>query len=201
MARVNAGAHKERLRMLLLMCGVIAGLNSLSAAAEDLLPRVGKAPAFTLTNQDGRRFSLSDARGKVTVVTFIFTTCSETCPVLTAKLVAIERALAPHRGHLLFAAITVDPLQDTPARLKKYGEAHGADSSAFVFLTGSIPEIESVSKSYAVFRKNRDKGGIDHTFLTSLVDRKGVLRVQYIGTRFDPAEFRRDLEALLKEAA
>ena len=184
---------------ILFACGVLPGVISLSGAADSALPRIGVAPAFTLTDQDGRRFSLSDAKGKVAIVTFIFTTCSDTCPLLTAKLVGIQRELGAIGGEVVVAAITVDPLQDTPETLKKYAQAYGADSKAFVFLTGSIPQIESVAKSYAVFRKANNKGGLDHTFLTSLVDRKGVLRVQYIGTRFDPGEFRRDVQSLLQE--
>jgi len=182
-----------------LACSLAAGMASLSGAADDALPRIGPAPAFTLTDQDGRRFSLSDAKGKVAIVTFIFTTCSDTCPLLTAKLVGIQRNLGAAGGGLVVAAITVDPLQDTPETLKKYAQAYGADPKAFVFLTGSIPQVESVARRYAVFRKANGKGGLDHTFLTSLIDRKGVLRVQYIGTRFDPDEFRRDVQSLLRE--
>lgn len=173
----------------------------MSGAADNALPRIGTAPGFRLTDQNGRSFSLADAKGKVTVVTFIFTTCSETCPLLTAKLVGIQRSLGTEKSKLLIAAITVDPLQDTPAVLKKYAQAHSADPENFVFLTGSIPQIEDVSRRYAVFRKTLEKGSIDHTFLTSLVDRKGVLRVQYIGTRFDPEEFTEDIRSLLKEKA
>jgi protein SCO1/2 len=50
-----------------------------------------------------------------------------------------------------------------------------------------------------VFAAKSAKGDVDHTFLTSIVDRNGVLRVQYLGVRFDPDEFRRDLLNLLKE--
>lgn len=184
---------------MLLACSLATGVSPMSGAADNALPRIGAAPGFKLTDQNGRSFSLADAKGKVAVVTFIFTTCSETCPLLTAKLVGIQRSLGTDKSKLLIAAITVDPLQDTPDVLRKYAQAHSADPDNFVFLTGSIAQIEDVSRRYAVFRKTREKGNIDHTFLTSLIDRKGVLRVQYIGTRFDPEEFRRDVQALLVE--
>ncbi len=101
------------------------------------MPRIGPAPAFTLTDQDGKRFSLRDLRGRVAVVTFIFTTCSDTCPLLTAKLVGIERKLAPG-DPVFFVEITVDPLHDSPAVLKKYAEAFAAPPSRFAFLTGDF---------------------------------------------------------------
>jgi protein SCO1 len=163
------------------------------------LPRIGPAPDFTLTSQDGKRISLHDLRGRVTVVTFIFTTCSDTCPILTAKLVGIQRKLAPKQPKLTFAAITVDPLNDTPAVLKKYGEAHSADPAYFVFLTGPYQEIEDVTRRYAVYWKKNAAGGVEHTFLTSIIDAGGTLRVQYLGSRFDPNEFMSDVQSLLAE--
>ena len=165
------------------------------------LPRIGPAPGFTLIDQDSRRFSLSDVRNKVAVVTFIFTTCSSTCPLLTAKLVGIQHKLGGEVSEVFFSAITVDPLNDTPTALKKYALAHSADLARFAFLTGSLEQIEDVARRYAVFRKVQPAGEVDHTFLTSLIDRNGVLRVQYLGTRFDPEEFTRDIRSLIREQA
>ena len=166
---------------------------------EAQLPKIGPAPDFTLTSQDGKRVSLRDLRGRVTVVTFIFTTCSDTCPILTAKLVGIQRKLAPKQPKVTFAAITVDPLNDTPAVLKKYGEAHSADPAYFVFLTGPYQEIEDVTRRYAIYWKKSAASGVEHTFLTSIIDAGGTLRVQYLGSRFDPNEFMSDVQSLLAE--
>lgn len=169
--------------------------------ADDLvLPRIGVAPGFTLVDQFGRPVSLRDMRGRVTVVTFMFAGCSDTCPLLTAKLAGIQRQLGARADDVRFAAITVDPLNDTPAVLAAYGKAHGVDPDRFTFLTGSMQEIDAVTRAYAVFRKSLPGStSIDHTFLTSIVDRQGVLRVQYLGVRFDPQEFLRDLNALVSE--
>ena len=166
---------------------------------ETRLPRIGPAPAFNLTNQDGKRVSLNDLRGDVTVVTFIFTSCSDTCPMLTAKLVGIQRRLGMDEPKVAFAAITVDPLNDTPPVLKKYALAHSANLATFSFLTGSFKEIEEVTRGYAVYWKKQPSGNVDHTFLTSIIDRNGTLRVQYLGVRFDPKEFQADLKSVLAE--
>jgi len=168
-------------------------------ADKDALPKIGPAPDFTLTNQDGRRVSLNDLRGDVTVVTFIFTSCSDTCPMLTAKLVGIQRRLGMDEPKVAFAAITVDPLNDTPPVLKKYALAHSANLATFSFLTGSFKEIEEVTRGYAVYWKKQPSGNVDHTFLTSIIDRNGTLRVQYLGVRFDPKEFQADLQSVLAE--
>lgn len=173
--------------------------NGAGSAQQNDLPRIGPAPVFALVDQDSRRYETTSQRGKVSVVTFIFAGCSETCSLLTAKLVGIQRRLGPDNAGISFAAVTVDPLNDTPERLKKYAQAHGANLSNFAFLTGTNEQVEDVARKFAVYRKAGPGGDIDHAFLTSLIDRQGVLRVQYLGTRFDPAEFETDLRSLLAE--
>ena len=200
-------AHHANRVVRLAHCAMFACVTGIALAcaatsatgATSELPHIGPAPAFTLIDQDGKTFSLRSTRGRVAVVTFLFTSCSSTCPLLTAKLVSVQRNLGNDAPNVMFTAITVDPLHDTPATLKKYAEAYLADTSHFVFLTGSIKQIEDVSRSYAVFRKAQPGGDIDHTFLTSLIDRSGTLRVQYLGTRFDTDEFIQDVRSLLKE--
>ena len=102
---------------------------------------------------------------------------------------------------MAFVAITVDPERDTPDVLKSYARAHGARGAGWAFLTGTPAEIKDVAQRYGVFARKTDRGDVDHTFLTSLVDRDGALRVQYMGVRFDPDEMLRDLRSLLREAA
>ena len=56
-----------------------------------------------------------------------------------------------------------------------------------------------LTRRYGVFTSKNANGDVDHSFLTSIVDQRGILRVQYLGVRFDPEEFRRDLVSLMKE--
>lgn len=134
-------------------------------------------------------------------MTFIYATCTDTCPLLTGKLAGIRRRLGPDFGaKVAFVSITVDPERDTPAILRNYATAHGVNGRGWAFLTGTPAEIREVARRYGVFARKTDRGDVDHTFLTSLVDRDGVLRVQYMGVRFDPDEMLRDLRSLLAEA-
>jgi len=164
------------------------------------LPKIGPAPEFTLTDINGKKQSLSELRGQVVALTFIFTSCADTCPMLTAKLVAIQRKLAADiKPKVFFAAITVDPERDTPEVLKRYAQAYNADPAHWAFLTGSPAEIDDVTRRYGIYHKQQAKGDVDHTFLTSLIDKEGTLRVQYLGVRFNPKEFSDDLRALTRE--
>jgi len=63
---------------------------------------------------------------------------------------------------------------------------------------GAVVVATDVTRRYGIFAAKTANGSIDHTFLTSIIDQRGILRVQYLGVRFDPEEFRRDLESLLK---
>jgi protein SCO1 len=167
---------------------------------EQPLPKIAPAPEFTLTSQDGTKVSLADLRGKVVAVTFIYTLCTDTCPVLTPMMSFVQDRLGPDFGaKVAFVSITVDPERDTPAVLKEYAQAFGADLRGWAFLTGAPEAIREVTRRYGVFAARAETGDVDHSFLTSIVDRRGVLRVQYLGSRFDPEEFRRDLLSLVKE--
>jgi len=164
------------------------------------LPKIAPAPGFTLTSQDGAQISLADLRGKVVAVTFIFTRCTATCPVLTPMMSLVQDRLGRDFGsNVAFASITVDPERDTPEVLKLYAQAHGADVAGWSFLSGSPPVIADLMRRYGVFAAKNADGDIEHSFLTSIVDRSGMLRVQYLGVRFDPEEFRLDLLSLLRE--
>ena len=165
------------------------------------LAKIGPAPEFTLTTQDNARLSLRGLRGKIVAVTFIYASCVDTCPLLTAKLAGLQSKLGADFGpKVFFASVTVDPERDTPEVLKRYAQAHGAKPAGWAFLTGTPAEIGDVEKKYGIFAKRNPRGDVDHTFLTSLIDRDGVLRVQYLGVRFDPGEFLADLRSLLREA-
>jgi protein SCO1/2 len=164
------------------------------------LQRIGPAAAFTLTSQDGARLSLADLRGKVVVVTFIYASCADTCPLLTAKMAGLQSRLGADFGSKVwFVSITVDPERDSPAILKRYAEAHGANPAGWAFLTGTPAEIREVARRYGVVYRRTARGDVDHTFLTSVIDQVGTLRVQYLGVRFDPDELLADLRSLLRE--
>jgi protein SCO1/2 len=173
---------------------------ALGAAVGETLPKIRPAPEFTLTKQDGKQLALRELRGKVVAITFIFASCTDTCPLLTAKMVAIQDRLGPAFGpQAFFLSITVDPERDTPAVLKRYAKAYNANLAGWAFLTGTPTEIRNMAKRYGIYYKKASGGDVDHTFLTSLVDQGGTLRVQYMGVRFNPDDLLQDIRTLLRE--
>jgi len=190
---------------LVLMLGVLAwpALVQAHEVAEDeeqRLPTIGAAPDFALISQDGAKVTLESLRGKVVAVTFIYTWCPDVCPMLTDKMARVQDELGPDFGSkVAFVSITIDPERDTPEVLKEYAEAFDANLAGWSFLTGEPAAVLEVARRYGVVVAPAADGQVDHTLLTTLVDRGGVMRVQYLGYRFDEEEFRHDLLDLLSE--
>jgi protein SCO1 len=194
------------LRMLVLALVVLGWAASLGAHEakhaqhEERLPTIGAAPDFALTSQDGAEVTRDSLRGKVVAVAFIYTWCPDVCPMLTDKMARVQDALGPDFGSkVAFVSITVDPERDTPEVLKEYAEALGANLAGWSFLTGEPAAVREVARRYGVAVAKAADGQVDHTLLTTLIDRDGVMRVQYLGYRFDEEEFRHDLLDLVNE--
>lgn len=117
---------------------LLASLAPFARAAEPL-PVLYPAPAFKLTDQDGRTVSLDDLKGKAWVVDFIFTRCPGPCPLMTSKMVELTKSVTS--PNLRFISISVDPLHDKPAVLKQYAKERKATDPRLHFLTGEGKDI------------------------------------------------------------
>ncbi|HEY7300818.1 MAG TPA: SCO family protein [Xanthobacteraceae bacterium] len=164
------------------------------------LPEIASAPEFTLISQDNAQVSLADLRGKVVAVTFVYTLCGTTCPVITPMMSLVADRLGADFGRkIAFISITIDPERDTPETLKLYAQTYGAAVTGWNFLTGDPAVIQDLIRRYGLFASKDADGQIEHSLLTSIADSRGILRVQYLGAQFDPDEFRRDLLSLVEE--
>lgn len=92
-------------------------------------------PEFSLVERSSRQVTLADLRGKVWIANFIYTHCTETCPLQSAVVARLQAEFSEEPG-LRFVSITVDPEQDTPAVLAEYATRFGADPERWLFLTG-----------------------------------------------------------------
>lgn len=164
------------------------------------LAKIGPAANIELTAQSGNPFSLAQTRGKIVAVSFTFTKCTDTCPMLSATMVRVQNALGADFGsEVFFVTVTMDPEADRPEALKRYAEAIGSNLEGWAFLTGTETEIASVARDYGIFRMKSSDGEVEHTLLTTIIDREGISRVQYMGMHFDPDEFLHDLRLLIDE--
>jgi protein SCO1/2 len=155
------------------------------------------APSFSLTDQSGKRFSFVPASGEIVLVTFVYTTCPDVCPLFSAHFAAIQRALDDEkRSDYWLLSISTDPKRDTPAKLKSYAEAFKANLQRWRFLTGSAKDLAKVWKQFGVNVKDHGDGQIQHTNLTTLIDAKGRRRVDYYGDKWLVKEVLKDIKWL-----
>ena len=154
-------------------------------------------PDFSLKDQDGNIFRFANVRGQVILITFIFTTCPDVCPLLTANFAAIQRALEEKKiKDYQLLSITTDPEHDTAPILKNYASRFKADLKSWSFLTGSRPDLAKIWKAFGVNVVKNQSGQIQHTTFTTLVDRQGNRRVDYYGDRWRDTEVLRDIQWL-----
>ena len=153
---------------------------------------------FKLVDQDGKPFQFSNSRGKIVLATFIFTTCPDVCPFLTAKFAAIQRTLEEKKNDkdLLLLSITTDPEHDSGAVLKEYGARFKADFRNWKFLTGSRQNLAKVWKIFGLNVTKTQAGDVQHTTLTTLIDRSGNRRVDYFGDKWQDKEVLKDIQWL-----
>ena len=152
---------------------------------------------FKLTDQDGKLFQFKNSRGKLVLATFIFTTCSDVCPLLTAKFAAIQRTLAENKTEdYLLLSITTDPERDSAAVLKEYAGRFKADFRNWAFLTGTRQDLAKVWNIFSVNVTKTQAGDVNHTTLTLLIDRQGNRRVDYYGDKWQHEEVLKDIQWL-----
>jgi protein SCO1 len=135
-------------------------------------------PDFTLTDQSGTKVSMADQRGKLVLVTFLYTNCPDVCPLITQNLNQALQMLGSKRDDVRVLAVSVDPEGDTPESVDKYAKAHHL-LPEFHYLIGTRDELTKVWKDYDVAAVASDPELVDHTAYTMLVDRAGEGRVIY----------------------
>lgn len=160
------------------------------------------AAAFSLVNQDGKRVSLGDFRGHVVVATFMYTHCTDVCPLLLQNLVFAERKLTEaERERVRFVAISVDPGRDTPGRLKAYMKARGLNAGRWTLLTGSVTEATQVATDYGVVVRPAPRGDFVHNSVFIVIDGNGRERAELHGLATPVDAIVQEVRQLLKPSA
>ncbi len=162
---------------------------------------VGQAvPDFTLTDQAHARVSLSQFRGKVVALNFIYTSCAlpQFCYRLANHFSVMQRRLQARMGRdLVLLTVTFDPARDTPERLAEYAGQWKADPSVWHFLTGGVEDVKRVCRLFGV-DAFPDEGLINHSTRTVVVNRRGVLAASIEGNQHTAAQLGDLVEGVLR---
>jgi protein SCO1 len=152
-------------------------------------------PDITLTDQNGKKVSLSSLKGKTVLFDFIYTTCPGPCLMLTSRMRLIANRLGPILGDKVwFVSITVDPEHDGPAELLNYSRQQGAEQNGWLFLTGSPAQIGQVMSQFKLVRQREADGTVDHVLEFFLVGPDGRQLYQYAASHAEPTTIAGDIE-------
>jgi protein SCO1/2 len=146
---------------------LLAGIAVLAAAA--LAPgaalsslKANYFPNLPVVNQDGKTLRFYDdvIKGRIVVVSFIYTNCSDLCPIETARLAEAKDRLGDAMGRdIFFVSMSVDPEHDTPDMLKAFADAFDA-GPGWQFLTGRPEDVKSISAKFG--DRSGERGLSDH---------------------------------------
>jgi protein SCO1 len=183
---------------LLLPVDLYAHVASAPQTVQVAAPPNLKAPDFTLLNQEGERFVSTALRGKIVVLDFIYTTCTDVCPLFTANFAQLQRTLKnENKGAIFFVSITTDPEVDSPKVLKAYARRYGADFQSWAFLTGTEAQLKEVWKGFGIRVIRKGRGLVQHTSLTTVIDQRGMRRFNYFGEKWQTNDLLNDMSTLL----
>ena len=171
----------------LVISNAIVAYRHHGAEASAPLPVLSHLESFNLIDQRGRAVTTHDLEGKIFVADFIFTGCQSACPMLTSKMRSLQQHLEAREksvGHEMavrLVSFSVDPEVDTPEKLSAYAAKWGADERRWMFLTGSLAEVNrAVTRGMKIAF---EKGGADtaafdvmHGERFVIVDKKSNVR-------------------------
>jgi protein SCO1/2 len=138
----------------------------------------GAAPAFTLTDQFGKRVSLRSLRGHVVVLSFNDPECTTICPLTTTAMLHAKALLGPAGENVDLVGIGANPEKTEVKWVRAYSRTHGM-LHKWRFLTGSLPELKHVWRAYGI-EAAVVKGMIDHTPATYVIDQRGRFSRLYV---------------------
>jgi protein SCO1/2 len=170
------------------------------------LPHEGDTvPDFILTNQDGKKISLKQYRGKALLVTFIYTRCPlpDYCPLMSSNFAQIDKALQAEptlfaKTHLL--SVSFDWQHDTPPVLRSYGAAYTEKYSDekfdhWEFASGSADEVSAIAKFFGLQYETKPDQ-IVHSLVTAIISPEGKIAKIYSGNEWRPADLVNDLRRM-----
>jgi protein SCO1/2 len=170
-----------------------AGVGAGSRFEGFVMPAGVRAPDFELRNQDGERVSMREFRGRPVIVTFLYTTCEETCPIQAQTV----RGALDQLGHDVPAiAIAVDPPRDTPERARAFLAKQRA-LGRLDFVLGTRAELRPLWNGFAIRPQSVTE---EHQARFTLVDSRGYQRIGFPGSQATPESLAHDVRLLERES-
>jgi protein SCO1/2 len=201
-------SHAERIRLVRyqsveqdpLAASRLKLLTQIAGAAPQKALAIGESvPDFRLTDQKRRPVALSDLRGKVVAVNFVYTSCAlpNFCLRIANNFGVLQKRFKAQLGRdLVLLTVTFDPVHDTPEVLAQYASRWDADPAIWHFLTGPEADVQRVCHLFGV-DFFPDEGLMNHSLHTAIIDRGGKMVANIEGNQFTAGQLGDLTEAVL----
>jgi len=161
-----------------------------------LLPGAVDAPDFTLTDQHGRRVTLGQYRGRVTILTFLSSACSETCPLIAQQIRgALDELDDEHARPPAVLVVSADPAGDSPARVTRF-LAEASLTGRVQYLTGPVSRLRAIWAAYRIKPASAGAREFDSYASVLLLDTSGRERVLFQEEQLTPESLAHDIRKL-----
>lgn len=193
--------------------GIVSAPNSNQppVPVDDRFAQIGQeVPDFSLTNQDGKRISVKDFRGKALAITFIYIKCPlpEYCTKMSTNFSDLARQIKDDtsvKDRIRLLTISFDPERDTPAKLKEYGIGYYGkdikpDFNLWQLAVGKDAEVKKIADFFGLRYEvdASDKTQINHSLRTAVIAPDGKVTKIFSGNDWTPNDLLRELEEALK---
>lgn len=182
-------------RLLIAAALLVVGLSTPAAAdarGETALQfsqdAIGNSvPDLAFSDASLGRIALADLHGKPVVITLVYTSCADICPVIIESLAAAVDTAEETLGKGSFNVLTIgfDTRNDTPQRMRSFARAHGAGGENWLFVAADRQSIERLTRSVG-FSYFASAGGFEHMAQVTVLDRSGTVYQQIYGDVFEP---------------
>ncbi|MCA1553968.1 MAG: SCO family protein [Chloroflexi bacterium] len=143
------------------------------------------APDFQLTDVNGQPFRLSEQKGRVVLLTFLYTNCPDECPLIAERLREVNDKLGKDASGVRFVAVSLDPEHDTSAAIQQFVRAHKVEG-VLTYLHGTREQLAPIWKAYFLaVLPGTNPNTLAHQSRVIVIDRSGMQR----------SNFRADLDA------
>jgi protein SCO1/2 len=180
--------------------------NNSAPPVDERFAQIGKeVPEFTLTNQDGKRISTKDFRGKAWAITFIYARCPlpDYCIKMSTNFAdaALQIMNSDARDQYRLLSVSFDPENDTPEKLRQYGQGYlGKDAkpdfSVWQLAVGNDKEVRAIADFFGLRYEvdPNDKTQINHSLRTAVISPAGKVTKIFAGNEFTANDLLRELK-------
>jgi protein SCO1/2 len=182
--------------LVVLVITVVQQQRAAQAALQGTDLNKSPAPNFALTDQYGKKVALENFRGKPVVLTFLYTTCPDVCPLTAEYLHQSMEQLGADAAKVGIVAVSTDPQKDDVAAALRFSQQHRMENY-WHYLVGTKDELSPIWSNYSVAAQQLEKT-VMHTSVIYFIDKEGRERTLIMDT-FQPEQITHNLQALLQE--